>query len=707
MSVQVEAQPQQRGGIAAVLLSNDALTAAVVMTILMMMIIPLPPLLLDIMITLNISLTVTVLLVGMYITEPLQFSVFPSLLLLMTLFRLGISVSATRLILMQGYAGDVIQAFGQFVVGGNVVIGMVMFLVLMVIQFVVITSGAGRVAEVAARFTLDAMPGKQMSIDAELAAGYITEQQARTRKKVVEQEADFYGAMDGASKFVRGDAIAAMIMIVINLLGGMVVGVLQQGLDPATAVQRFSLLTVGDGLVSQIPALLVSTATGIIVTRSSSAGAGGGGLGGDLVTQVLGNTRALSIASIMLVVLGLVPGLPKLPFFVMAGSLFLTTKVITRRQTRAHDVVMAAAAEAAAAGADLAAGKGDEIVNLLGLDAMELEIGFGLVPLVDSDGGGLLSRISMIRRQTASDLGIILPTVRVRDNLRLEANEYRVLLRGATIGQGEVIPTHLLAMNARVADMEIPGIPTTEPTFGLPATWISGDQREQAEILGYTVVDPGSVVATHLTELIKRFAPQILDRQQTRRLIDHLRTDHSAVVEEVVPAMLSVGEVQRVLQALLQERISIRDLPSILEAIGHAARASHDLDILVEHARRGLAQAITQQNLGLDSRMHVLTLSPTLESSLLSSIQRTDDGPMLVISPAMVEALLRSLAGEMESMASRGHQPLLVCSPQLRWAMRRLIERNFANLVLLSYREIVTSVDTIVEGVVDIELANR
>jgi flagellar biosynthesis protein FlhA len=326
---------------------------------------------------------------------------------------------------------------------------------------------------------------------------------------------------------------------------------------------------------------------------------------------------------------------------------------------------------------------------------------------VDGDGGGLLSRISMIRRQTASDLGIVLPTVRVRDNLRLDANEYRVLLRGAVIGGGEVMPNHLLAMNARIVDVEIEGTPTTEPTFGLPATWIAQDQREHAEILGYTVVDAGSVIATHLTELIKRHAPQILDRQQTQRLIAHIKADHSAVVEEVVPAMLSLGEVQRVLQALLAERVSIRDLPSILEAIGNAARSTHELDVLVEHARRSLAQALTQQNLGLDGRMHVLTMAPNVEASLLAAIQRTEDGPLLIVPPATVESLLRGLATEMESMASRGHQPLLVCSPQLRWPLRHLIERNFANLVLLSYREIVSTVDTIVEGVIDIELANR
>ncbi|HVA88847.1 MAG TPA: flagellar biosynthesis protein FlhA [Chloroflexota bacterium] len=691
---------KQQSALSRFVFSNDVVTAGAVMTIVLMMIIPLPPMLLDLMITLNIGATVTVLLVAMYITEALQFSVFPSLLLLLTLFRLGISVAATRLILMHGYAGDVIQAFGQFVVGGNVVIGMVMFLVLMVIQFVVITSGAGRVAEVAARFTLDAMPGKQMSIDSELAAGFINEATARARKKAVEQEADFYGAMDGASKFVRGDAVAALIMIAINLIGGILVGVVQQGMDIATAVTSYSLLTVGDGLVSQIPAILVSTATGITVTRSSSTG---GTLGSEVVSQLLGNARALNIAGGLLVLLGLIPGLPKIPFFLMAGGVLFGAHKIAKRQQRTAAVAATKPAEPPTA----AANEGDDIINLLSVDAMELEIGFGLVPLVDGDGSNLLSRISLIRRQTATELGLILPTVRVRDNLRLGANEYRVLLRGAVIGKGEVFPTQLLAMNAGIGDVDIPGTPTTEPTFGLPATWIPGDQREHAEILGYTVVDPGSVVATHLTELIKQHAPEILDRQQTQKLITNLKSEHPAVVEEVIPGLISVGEVQRVLQALLHERISIRNLSSILESIGNAARSTHDLDALVEQARRGLAQAITQQYMGMDGRIHTLTMAAQLEAALLGTIQRTDDGPTLILAPAVVEAYLRTLATEMESMASRGHQPMLICSPQLRWPLRRLIERNFSNLVLLSYREIASGVDTIVEGTVNIELATR
>ena len=699
MNSSVVVAPNQRTGLSALVLSNDALMAGAVMTIVLMMIVPMPSMLLDIAITLNIGCTVTVLLVAMYITAPLQFSVFPSLLLLMTLFRLGISVAATRLILMHGFAGDVIQAFGQFVVGGNIVIGLVMFLVLMVIQFVVITSGAGRVAEVAARFTLDAMPGKQMSIDSELAAGFITEQAARARKKQVEQEADFYGAMDGASKFVRGDAIAALIMIVVNLGGGFLVGVVQQGLDIGTAVSRYSLLTVGDGLVSQIPALLVSTATGIIVTRSSGTGET---LGADMVVQVLGNARALAIASGLLVVLGTIPGLPKIPFYIMAATIFVFSRTVARKQA-----AVAADAVTADASASAAPTESEDIVDLLNLDALELEIGFGLVSLVDGGDSNLLSRISLIRRQTAVDLGVILPTVRVRDNLRLGANEYRVLLRGAMIGTGEVFPAQLLAMNPGTGDFEIGGTPTTEPTFGLPATWIRPDQREHAEVLGYTVVDPGSVIATHLTELIKRYSPDILDRQQTQRLINHLKNDYSAVVEEVVGSLLSLGEVQRVLQCLLSERVPVRDLSTILESIGNAARTTHDLDVLVDYARRGMAQTISQQNVGMDGHIHLLTLNPSVESSLLSSIQRIDDGPVLILAPQSVEAFLRALAGEMEGMASRGHQPLLVCSPQLRSPLRRLVERNFANLILLSYREIATGYDTVVEGVIDVELASR
>jgi flagellar biosynthesis protein FlhA len=421
-----------------------------------------------------------------------------------------------------------------------------------------------------------------------------------------------------------------------------------------------------------------------------------------MVVQVLGNARALTIASGLLAVLGTIPGLPKLPFYVMAATIFTGSRMVANRQA-ALAATKASASEAAAP----PAGDKEDIIDLLDLDALELEIGFGLVSLVDGDGGNLLSRISLIRRQSAIDLGIILPTVRVRDNLRLGANEYRVLLRGAMIGSGEVFPAQLLAMNPGTGDMDIGGTPTTEPTFGLPATWILPEQRERAEIFGYTVVDPGSVIATHLTELIKRFAPEILDRQQTQRLINHLKVEHSAVVEELVPTLLTIGEVQRVLQGLLAERIPIRDLATILESIGNVARTSHDVDVLVDYARRGLAHAISQQYAGIDGHLHVLTLNPSVEASLLSAVQRVDDGPVLILAPPVVESFLRALAGEMESMASRGHQPLLVCSPQLRWPLRRLIERNFANLVLLSYREIATGYETIVEGVVEVELTSR
>jgi len=577
-----------------------------------------------------------------------------------------------------------------------------MFMVLMVIQFVVITSGAGRVAEVAARFTLDAMPGKQMSIDSELAAGFITEVAARARKKAVEQEADFYGAMDGASKFVRGDAIAALI--VINLIGGFVVGTVQQGLDIGSAMSHYSLLTVGDGLVSQIPALLVSTATGIIVTRSASTGVT---LGSDVVRQLFGNPRALLISSVLLVLLGIIPGLPKIPFFVIAAMMYALSRVVSLRQGREPSAPTVTEAGAGVAPALPAPSEGEELTNLLNIDPLELEIGYGLVPLVDGESGNLLARISLIRRQTATDLGMILPTVRVRDNLQLGANDYRVLLRGAEIGAGDVVPAGLLAMNAGMVDEELPGLPTTEPAFGLPAIWIDAELRERAEILGYTVVDPGSVIATHFTELIKRYAPQVLDRQQTQQLIDRLKEGHSAVVEEVVPALLTVGEVQRVLQALLQERVSIRDLPTILESVGNAARTTREPDALVEHARRGLAQAITGQNVGPDGKIHTLTLSPAVEGSLLSSVQRTEEGPVLVLSPAAVETFLRTLAAHMESVASRGHQPMLLCSPQLRWPLRRLIERNFTNLTLLSYRELAPGVETVAEGVVDFEMGGQ
>ncbi|MCL5256765.1 MAG: flagellar biosynthesis protein FlhA [Chloroflexi bacterium] len=694
MAVNSKAQPAS-SGLGRLMQHSDILLAGAVVTIVGMMIIPLPEILLDILITINIATALTILLVSMYIMEPLQFSVFPSLLLIVTLFRLGLNVSATRLILLHASAGQVIASFGNFVVGGNYVVGIVVFMILVVIQFVVITNGAGRVAEVAARFTLDAMPGKQMSIDADLNAGLITEKDARRRRRAIEQEADFYGAMDGASKFVKGDAIAGIVIIVINIIGGFVIGVLQLNMDIMKALQTYTLLTVGDGLVSQIPALLISTATGIIVTRAASES----NLGRDVARQILANPRALAIVAALLFGLGMLPGLPKIPFFIIGATLGVVSFLLRR------EIHNGKAIEEETSIAEQARGKEVENVNqLLQVDAMELEIGYGLIPLVDAEiGGTLLNRISLIRRQMAIELGMILPTVRIRDNLQLSPNSYIIKLRGVQVAKGEVLLDHLLAMNPGLVEGEIDGVPTTEPAFGLPALWIPEQQKEKAELLGYTVVDPDSVITTHLTEVIRKNSAGLLGRQDVQSLINNLKTEFPAVVDELVPSLMSIGEIQKVLQNLLAERISIRDMVAILETLATYARNTKDADLLTEHVRHALGRSITSQYAESDGSLHVFTLSPRAEQLVAGSLQQTDQGVVAVLSPILMQSLLQGISQEMERMAGAGHQPLLVCSARIRLPLKRLLERALPNLTVLSYGEIDTQTEVHSGGVVNID----
>jgi flagellar biosynthesis protein FlhA len=690
------AQSQTTTGLNRLLPLTDLFLGLAVIVIIGMMVIPLPTVLLDLLLAVNLTMALVVLLTAMYVTEPLQFSVFPTLLLVLTLFRLGLNVAATRLILLQADAGRIIEAFGGFVVGGNLIIGLVVFFILMVIQFVVITSGAGRVAEVAARFTLDALPGKQMAIDADLNAGLITEAEARRRRRQVELEADFYGAMDGASKFVRGDAIAAVIIVLINILGGVAIGVLQNGLSLGDALRTYALLTVGDGLVSQIPALLLSTATGIIVTRAASEA----NFGRDVARELLSSPRALGIAAAVIIVLGLVPGLPKIPFLVIGGLTGGLAWTLYRS-------LQASAQQAAAAQQrqQQEAARGPEAATeLLHIDPLELEIGYGLIPLVDADQGGtLLHRITLIRRQLATELGFILPTVRVRDNLQLRPNEYVIKLRGVEIARGEVLAGSLLAMNPGTAEEGLEGIPTTEPAFGLPALWISPAQREQAELLGYTVVDAVTVLTTHLTEVIRTYAPALLSRQDVQTLLNTLRRDYPALVDELVPNLLTLGEVQKVLQNLLRERVSIRDLVTILEALADYARQTRDTDLLTEYVRRALARQITSQYRDDQGRLHALMLSPHLEQLLLNALQQTDQGLAIVLETATAQRLLQRLAQAMERMAASGHQPVLLCTARLRLPLRRFTERALPNLVVLSYAEIAPQVTVQSSGVVSLD----
>jgi len=692
----------QASGWQRLLQQRDVLLPVAVVAVIAMMIVPLPTVMLDLLLIVNLSIGLLILLVSMYTTEPLAFSVFPTLLLITTLFRLALNISASRLILLNAFAGHVIEAFGSVVIGGSYVVGIVVFIILVVIQFVVITNGAGRVAEVAARFTLDAMPGKQMSIDADLNAGLITEAEAKRRRQKIEQEADFYGAMDGASKFVRGDAIAGIIIILVNILAGFVIGVMQQGMTLMGALQTYALLTVGDGLVSQIPALMISTATGIVVTRAATSG----DLGTDTIRQITSNPRVLGIVTGALVVLAFVPGIPKLPFFIIAcltgGGAYMAWQSEASGERTAISGG-ATVVETTATGEPAPTGP-EAVTPLLALDPMELEIGYGLIPLVDpQEAGNLLDRITRIRRQMALDLGIVLPTVRVRDNLQLQPNQYVVKLRGVEVARGDLLINQYLAMNAGLADEQIEGIPTTEPAFGLPALWIQASLKDRAELLGYTVVDPPSVLTTHLTEVIKGNAANILSRQDVQTLITNLKAEHPAVVDELIPGVLSIGETQKVLQNLLRERITIRDLVTIVETLADYARQTRDTEALTEYVRQRLARAISAQYRGADGLVHVITLSPRVEQQLTEALKQTDQGTMIAMEPVRAQQLLQRLAGEMERVAGLGHAPVLLCSARLRLAVRRLTERVLPNLVVLSFSEIATGVDVQAEGMVIVD----
>jgi flagellar biosynthesis protein FlhA len=682
---------------------TDLLGAAAVVMIVCMLIIPLPPMLLDMFITLNIAAALAILVSTLYMKKALELSSFPSLLLLTTLFRLAINVSVTRLVLLEGDAGHLVKAFGKFVVGGNVVVGLVIFLILIVIQFVVVTNGAGRVAEVAARFTLDAMPGKQMAIDADLNAGQITDDQARKRRAEIAQEADFYGAMDGASKFVKGDAMAGILIVMINLLGGIVIGVLQQGMPFGEAVSHFSLLTVGDGLCAQIPALLISVATGIIVTRSASED----DLGTDTAKQILANKRAPMVAGGALLLLALVPGLPKIPFILM-GALFMAVG------WKLDDIFPKDEEELALAGGPgaLPGGPGaqqalepprDQAVEALQIDPLELAIGFGLVPLVDqSAGGSLLSRVTAIRRQIASELGMVIPSVRIHDEVGLDSHEYAVKVRGAEIASGRVMAGHQLALDPGDAVGTLPGIPTTEPAFGIPATWIADGQRAEAEALGYTVVDRESVIVTHLTEAIRANAHELLTRQETREMLDRLKESNAAVVDEVVPDVLALGEIQRVLQALLRESVSIRDLGAIIEAIGDKARLTRDPGVLAEYARQALGRTITAPHLDQDRNLRAIALDPAVEQEVSEAITQTSDGEYLVMEPSRAQQLVTHLKAQLDDSLARGGRPVLLCSARVRRHLRRLCEQSLPQLAICSYNEIMPGIGVETVGVVEL-----
>lgn len=664
--------------------NSDVIMAIAIVGILVIMVIPIPTFLMDGLLSFNITVSVIVLLVAMYTLKPLEFSVFPSLLLVVTLFRLSLNVASTRLILLYGNegtdaAGQVIRAFGSFVVGGNYVVGMVVFLILVIINFVVITKGATRIAEVAARFTLDAMPGKQMSIDADLNAGLITDVEARTRRADIAREADFYGAMDGASKFVRGDAIACIVITLVNIIGGLIIGVLQKGMPISDAAQNYTLLTIGDGLVSQIPALIVSTGAGILVTRAASEAQ----LGNEIMNQLTEHPRAIAIASAVLIFLGLVPGLPTFPF-VMLGSLAGGLAYMTFKSKRAILVKRGEEKKAVEKARGL-----EKVETLLPLDILELEVGYGLIPLVDAEQGGeLLERIKSIRRQLALEMGVIIPPVHIRDNMQLKPNQYAIIIKGVEVSGGELMPGYYLAMNPGDAKAEIEGIRTKEPAFGIPALWIGEQDKEKAQIAGYTVVDLSTVVATHLSEVLKTHSHELLGRQEVQALLDTLAAERPKVVEELLPNLLSVGGVQKVLQNLLREQVSIRDLLTIVETLADYAPITKNTDILTEYVRQRLARTIDKQYATAEGEMAVVTLDSEIEELISNAVQHTEHESYISLEPAKAQRILTQINKALERFTSMNYQPIVLCSPGIRPHLKKLTERFLPTLVVLSHNEI-------------------
>lgn len=678
--------------------NTDLLIAFGVLAIIGVMIIPLPAVLLDISLTFSLALSLLILLTSIYVTKTLDFTSFPSLLLMTTLFRLALNVATTRLILSHGHegtqaAGGVIQAFANVIVGNNYVIGFIIFAILVVINFIVITKGSGRVAEVAARFTLDAMPGKQMSIDAELNAGAINETEARKRRREIEQEADFYGAMDGASKFVRGDAIAGIIITVINIVGGLLIGVMQKNLDLATAAKNYTMLTIGDGLLAQIPALIISTAAGIIVTRSSS----GENMGTEVTSQLFVNPRAIYITGGVLAVLALIPGLPTIPFLTMAALLAGFGWIISEYK---NEVVVN---EKKKLDAELTAPKKENIESMLPLDMVELEVGYGLISVVDSSkSGDLLERIASIRKQFALDLGIVVPSVHIRDNLQLAPGEYRFLIKGNKIGGGILKPEALLAMDPGQVTERIDGVATKEPAFGLDAVWISATNRERAELAGYTVVDLPTVMATHITEMIRTHAHELLGRQEASQLIENFKKTHPKVIEDLIPDALSLGGVVKVLQNLLKEQVSVRDLLTIFETLADEASRTKDLDILTESVRKQLSRSITAKYTSEDGAVTVMTFDSKLEELVANALLQTEQGVQLVMDPQSASKMISNIAQLIEAHPEIASQPILLTSPTVRRHIFKLVTRFIPQLIVLSHNEI--SADVKVQSVASVNL---
>jgi len=672
---------------------SDILLAIGVIGIICVLVIPIPTGMLDFALAFNITFSLIVLLTTLYITRPLDLSVFPGMLLIVTLMRLALNVASTRLILGQAYAGEVINSFGNFVVQGNYVVGFIVFIILVIIQFVVITKGAGRISEVSARFTLDAMPGKQMAIDADLNAGIITEQEARTRRSEIAREADFYGAMDGASKFVRGDAIAGILITLINIIGGFVIGIALNDMSLSESLKTYSLLSIGDGLVTQIPALLVSTASGIIVTRAAATS----DMGSDLAQQLTKQPRAIMITAIVLFLFGMLPGMPTFTFLflsLMVGGIGYMTKEATKRKTsqqQQQDQKKKAETQKPQ----------ERTEDLLKVDTLGLEIGYGLIPLVDNkQGGDLLSRISSIRKQLATELGIVVPPIRIRDNVQLRPNEYQIKIKGIKVSGYEIMVDHQLAINPGYVEDKLDGFDAKDPAFGLQATWIIPNLKEIAEAKGFTVVEPSAVIATHLTEVIRNSSSEIITRQEVQHLVQTLKEDYPALVDAIIPETVSLGVLQKVLVALLKEKVPVRDLASILETISDYIGSTKDTDVLAEYVRMALKRQITEIYRDRDGRINVFTIDPSIEQQLSESVQNTKQGLMLIMDPALTETLIKKIGKQADLMQSAGYVPLCICSPNIRLALRRLVEAALPHLSVVSYNEILSDVELVSTGMV-------
>ncbi len=660
---------------------SDVLVAVGIILILIFMIVPLPPFLLDLSLTISISLSILIILVASYVRKPLDFSVFPSVLLIATLMRLSLNIASTRLILTRGElgteaAGKVIKAFGEFVVSGNFVVGLIVFLILVIINFIVITKGAGRIAEVSARFTLDAMPGKQMSIDADLNAGLIDEREARRRREEISREADFYGAMDGASKFIRGDAIAAIIIMIINIIGGILIGVLQKGLSFSDAVQTYVILTIGDGLAAQIPALITSTAAGIVVSRAATES----NLGQDILQQLFKNPKTLATAAGVLLLLGLIPGLPHLPFILIAiVSGAIAYLLMTKEKKKEHALEAPPPEEKPLT-------MQEQLESLLKVDPISLEIGYNLIPLVEGESS-LVDRIRSLRKQIAIEMGYIVPSIHIKDNLMLKPSQYSILIKGVEIATAEIIPGRYLAIGARPGK-DLEGIPAKDPAFGVDALWIEERDVSRAQMLGYTVVDAPSVIVTHLREILKNYGYELLGRQETQRLLDNLSKTHPRVVDDLVPNLLTLSQVQKVLQNLLRERVSIKDLQTILETLSEYASVTKDPDILTEYVRVALSRQITKSVQNSDGSITAILLEPSTERTLIESLQTTPQGINFAPDPFLMEKILEKVRKIADEATIKGYQPILVCSQAIRRFIKRAIERVSPSLPVISPQEI-------------------